>query len=575
MAARRRGARADAARKTRVLCHIPRVLRSSCRVLLLLGLLGCVVAHATESANRVIVLANSADPDSTRIARRYAEVRGVPAANVLALPMPVTETINWSDFVTAVWQPVQDRLVRERWIDAIPMNLVDAVGRTKLAFSGHRISYLVVCRGVPLRIMHDPARYVATPPQTDKTELRTNAAAVDSELALLAHPAPPINGYVDNPLFNDDHPSREDENLVIRVSRLDGPTAEDAMQLVDGAITAERSGLIGRAYVDVGGKDPAGDRWFEAVARMLTALAFDVDVDRSGATFPAAARFDAPVLYFGWYAGALNGPFALPGFRFPPGAIALHLHSYSAETLHSREDYWCGPLVARGVTATVGNVFEPYLVFTHRPELLLRALAAGRTWGEAIAYAQPVLSWQTLAIGDPLYRPFSLSVEEQWSNRSRLTNGELGYVVGRRMLELDAGRKFGEALALGQRVQSDRPSLELGAALAERLARAGDWSAVARVLDGPAREGSLRSDQWALARKVADWLATAGEPAAASARLRSLLAAADYPASLRISALNDAVKYAQAANDTVQRDTWRQQLNQLEDAARRRRGGAK
>ena len=101
-----------------------------------------------------------------------------------------------------------------------------------------------------------------------------------------------------------------------------------------------------------------------------------------------SARFDSPVFYFGWYAENLNGPFAREGFAFPPGAVAMHIYSYSAQSLRSAATGWCGPFVARGVTATVGNVFEPLLGFTHRPDLLVRALSLGKNFG------------------DPLYRPF-------------------------------------------------------------------------------------------------------------------------------------------------------------------------
>ena len=87
--------------------------------------------------------------------------------------------------------------------------------------------------------------------------------------------------------------------------------------------------------------------------------------------------------------------------------MAVHIHSFSAQTLHSATTGWSGPLVARGVTATVGNVFEPDLKFTHRPDLLVRALLLGRNFGDAACYALPALSWQAFAIGDPLYRPFA------------------------------------------------------------------------------------------------------------------------------------------------------------------------
>lgn len=90
-------------------------------------------------------------------------------------------------------------------------------------------------------------------------------------------------------------------------------------------------------------------------------MGYDTSVDRAPATMPVTARIDAPVMYFGWYGGNLEGPFTLPGFRFPPGAIALHIHSYSATTVRSASSGWVGPFVARGVTAAMGNVYEPYL----------------------------------------------------------------------------------------------------------------------------------------------------------------------------------------------------------------------
>ena len=355
---------------------------------------------AAGLASRVIVLANSADPDSLAIARHYAGVRHVPAANLVSLQMPLQEEISWLEFVSSIWEPLQDQLVRKGWIDALAIGDVDSLGRKKYSVSGHRIAALVVCRGVPLKIRGEPGLYAPVPPLTDHEQLRTNAGAVDSELSLLAADGGyPINAFVINPLFGKDNPTDYDRAKVVEVGRLDGPTPEDAMALVDRAVAAERTGLAGRAYVDMGGKFAEGDRWLSRCVDELTDLGFDLSVDRAPGTFPSTARFDAPVLYFGWYAPDMNGPFLLPGFRFPPGAIALHIYSYSARTMRSPRDGWSGPFVARGVTATVGNVYEPYLEYTHRPDYLLRALSRGRTLGDAAYFALPVLSWQSILIG--------------------------------------------------------------------------------------------------------------------------------------------------------------------------------
>src|ERR1035437_5622861 len=111
---------------------------------LLPGLLLCwaVFARAADSdpATRVVLLANSADPDSLRVAQHYAAARGVPVANIIALPMPVAETITWREFVATIWQPLEDELIRTKWIDAIPMALTDAVGRKKNEMTSHPIA---------------------------------------------------------------------------------------------------------------------------------------------------------------------------------------------------------------------------------------------------------------------------------------------------------------------------------------------------------------------------------------------------------------------------------------------------
>jgi hypothetical protein len=115
-------------------------------------------------------------------------------------------------------------------------------------------------------------------------------------------------------------------------------------------------------------------------------------------------------IYAGWYSDHACGPFALPKVEFMPGAFAYHIHSYSAQTLRSTTDNWCGPLLAKGATCTMGCVNEPYLVFTPNVALFLDRFIFGKfTFGEAAWAAQRALSWQTTVVGDPLYRPFGTS----------------------------------------------------------------------------------------------------------------------------------------------------------------------
>ena len=508
-----------------------------------------------------MILANRDDPDSLRIARHYAEARGVPRDNLIALPLSAAETITWQEFVATLWTPLQAELVQRGWIDAIAMDLTDAVGRRKLAVYSHRIAALVVCRGVPLKISHDPALYAEVRPFTAHGEFRTNAGAVDAELSLLAQPNYPINAFVANPLFQNENPRAFERVQVVEVARLDGPTVDDALKLVDRALAAERTGLLGRGYVDIANRDAEGDRWLESVATQLDDLGFDTDVDHATATMPATARCDAPVLYFGWYAGNAEGPFVLPGFQFPPGAIALHIHSYSAGTLRSATAGWCGPLVAHGVTATMGNVFEPYLRLTHRPDLLLRALARGATLAEAAYFALPVLSWQAVLIGDPLYRPFAVPLDEQLKNLGPLAPEFTGYAVLRKMRLLDAAGRRDEAEALARKMLREMPRLAVGVALAQRRG-ADDRAGAGQALDFVPLLKSFRPDEWALAREAAQLLAACGRPAKAVGVWRTLLAG-PLPADLRAPWLREAIDAARTAGDTVQTGVWETELEAL------------
>lgn len=490
-------------------------------------------AAADNPAARVIILANATQPESIQLARYYAMRRGIPAANVVTLPLPADETISWSVFVDAVWQPLQDELIRRGWINAVASTRLDAAGRKRITANGHRISYLVLCRGVPLRINDDPARFVETPLVAVNERLHTNQSSLDSELATLAQDEPEINAFLPNPLFRKTNPSALELGQMIKVSRLDGPDAASARALVDNALEGERTGLLGRAYVDIGGPYPEGDRWLTEVAGTLAGLGFDTDVNRAPGTFEAADRFDAPVLYFGWYAGALNGPMGLGGFRFPPGAVAMHIHSFSAPTLRSAGEGWVGPLVAKGVTATVGNVFEPFLELTHDPRLLLAVLRAGGTFGDAVASAQPALSWQTIAVGDPLYRPFAVTLDEQLARRSQLPAARVDYAVIRQSHRLEAVGNETEALALLRREFAARKSLPLALALADKLESAGDRAGAVEVLTVLVSGPALTVGEWGAARSAAQKLAAFGAGDPARELYRRLLALPGLPDELK------------------------------------------
>jgi uncharacterized protein (TIGR03790 family) len=506
-----------------------------------------VGAAESDLAARLVILANSRQPQSVALAHYYAEHRGVPAANIIALPLPADETVNWRTFVDEVWQPFQDELYRRGWIEGTASSLLDRFGRRRYAFASQNISYLVTCRGVPLRVSNDPALVAAD--SKFGAQFNRNESAVDAEFSLLATGNYDITGVLNNPLYAQEGRLSLDAAQVIKVTRLDGPTWTDARRLVDSALEGEKRGLAGRYYVDLQGPDGSGDEWLRAVQRQLDALGFEGDVEDTAATMTAAARCDAPLFYFGWYAGQIDGPFAPQCFAFVPGAIALHIHSFSAQTLHSDTAGWCGPLVARGVAATVGNVFEPYLQLTHRPDMLLRALARGRNFGDAAYYALPVLSWQAIAIGDPLYQPFRVTLDRQLAHLDQMPPTLARHAIVRQAnLHMKQGQREA-ALAVLVAAQQKHPDLVVGLALAEARLAAGNVADASEALAFARTLPQFAASDWAAARAAAQFLVAHSEAPGAAAVYATLARSTAPNAEAEAAMLAEAEAAAHAAKE--------------------------
>ena len=371
-----------------------------------------------------IVIYNSSVEDSKGVAAHYFTARGVPANQVIGLPLPVGETMTRQEFREQLQEPLLKALTeRGLWklrADAATreFNLTNPPAVTE-----SKIRYAVLCFGVPLKITRDDSLTEAIAAQL-APELRRNEAAVDSELAVL--PLAAGRHQLTSALPNRNYAATNiaalhPTNGILLVARLDGPTAAIARGLVDKALQAERDGLWGRAYFDARGLRDGnyltGDEWIRKAAETVRRFGFETVLDDTPATFSAGFPLSQVGLYAGWYDGNVSGPFAREKVEFMPGAVAYHLHSFSAHTLRSADKNWCGPLLAKGATATMGCVEEPYLAGT--PDLGVffhRLTAAGWTFGEAAYAAQGSLSWQTTIIGDPLYQPFGRHPAELHAN---------------------------------------------------------------------------------------------------------------------------------------------------------------
>ncbi|MHA3770728.1 TIGR03790 family protein [Verrucomicrobiota bacterium sgz303538] len=393
-----------------------------------------------SEAAATLVVFNEADPDSRDLAKFYAEKRGIPRDQLVGLRCPTTEEISRAEFDSTIAEPLRRAFTSNFW-----WKLRDADSPLG-PVEWNRIRFVALMRGVPLKVAAT-TNYPGDKPSGPAAVSQHNEASVDSELALLAMPHG-ISGAVSNPYYRsfsrigDAHRPE-----LLLVCRLDGPTPAIVKRMITDSIAAERNGLDGFAYVDSRGLAgdsgglKEGDDWLLSLANSARKKGFPVILDNGPGLFPDGYPMRHAALYFGWYAEHVSGSFTQKGFRFEPGAIACHIHSFSAVTVRDAHKQWVGPLLAAGAAATVGNVYEPYLALTPHLDTIFERLTSGFTFAESAYMSQRALSWMTTFVGDPLYRPFPVLERADDGNR---TNEWDAYHAGARTW-FGQGRREGEA----------------------------------------------------------------------------------------------------------------------------------
>ena len=358
--------------------------------------LACASSAFAQSGRHILLVANSTSEASGTIADYYAGKRSVPADQILRLDLPVDEEISPEIYVTQVEQPIATWLTTHAAQD--------------------RILYLVLTKDVPLRIRGTVGQ-------------RGTVASVDSELALLyrrlAGEQTAAAGSIPNPYFadadglKDAAPFSHRTADIYLVSRLDGYTLADVLALIDRGAAPSRDGVIlldGRLEL----VPSIGNRWLESAAETLGQIdgwSARVQYDSSSTVLSDESNV---LGYYSWGSNDRTAGARHLEHRFNPGALAGEFVSTDARTFVEPPEGWTvndrpfrgshqslvGDLIRDGITGVAGHVAEPYLSATIRPDILFPAYVSGFNLVEAYYLALPVLSWQSVVIGDPLCAPF-------------------------------------------------------------------------------------------------------------------------------------------------------------------------
>ena len=380
---------------------------------LFIAIAACLLITIAEAAEQplaaaTIVLYNKAAPDSVQLARFYAQQRGIARDHLVGLTCSAEEEISREEYDTTIANPLREIFKTRRW-----WTLHETPDRGE-SVTASSIHFVAVIKGIPLKI-RPAADYPGDVPRPGPMGNR-NEASVDSELTVLAFMSHQISGPAPNPYFQNFRAIGDFENAtMLLVCRLEAPAAATVRRMIVDAIAAEKSGLWGRAYVDgahnTSGGMEVGDQWLAQITGQLHKVGIPVVYDETPAVFPEGYPMTDCALYYGWYAGTVAGPFTQPDFRFLPGAVAVHIHSFSANTLRDPNANWVGPLVTKGAAASLGNVYEPYLQLTSHLDIFNDRLLHGFTFAESAYMSIPALSWMSVMVGDPLYRPYASWVQ--------------------------------------------------------------------------------------------------------------------------------------------------------------------
>lgn len=443
-------------------------MRTSSRILCaglsaLLAALSLFVASSAKAATKeecaaTVVVYNAADPSSKELADFYCSERGIDPSHQIPLVTSTNEEIARIDYDSSIAAPLRSALVSKGFWSVTR----DMMNQTIVIAS--RVRYVAVIRGIPLKVK-ECGDYPGDGKVQPAPVGTRNQASVDSELSVLGLFSPQISGIIQNPVCN--NASRSVFNpqpppWLLEVGRLDAPTAEAVRTMVLNGLKAEQEGLWGWGYIDLRSITTQGyvqgDDWIRQAGEAMRRNGVPVITDDLPDTLQSGFPVTEAAAYYGWYSENVDGPFADPFFRFVPGAVAAHLHSFSATTLRDPNKGWTGPLVLHGASASVGNVYEPYLSFTTDFGTMASNLLAGSNLAESYYAGQPALSWMSVLVGDPLYRPYACFSSEEGVSPSKSV-----WTDYRRIILAHGGNVLDAASDLKARAEQGGQSLYLEA----------------------------------------------------------------------------------------------------------------
>ncbi len=358
-----------------------------------------------QMGDNILIVVNENSPDSRAIGRYYAEKRNVPQTNICLIRTSESDTISRGVFDRELVRPIANHLRSHGLQD--------------------QILYIVTTRGIPLVV-------------EGNSGASGDMASVDSDLTLLyrymLYGSYPVYGRTENPYFfvnfkpDTFRPFVRRDYDIYLVTRLTGPSAIDAVLLVDRALSARPAGGF---YFDlVSEQQSLQAEWVLQAVKTLEQAELSVMLDRTTKSlnnlkavqgYVKQSEFapgkDSSIVDIQWNPGAVAMLFSRSDTRISP-ASSLEEVKINPSDIISR-------YVESGLTGLGSYVADPLLDGYIRPQILFPAYVAGHNLAEAFYAASLYTGWRQVIVGDPLASPyFSVSTGKRDAMTAEYRTGD-------------------------------------------------------------------------------------------------------------------------------------------------------
>ena len=377
------------------------------------------LGFSPDDTNRVLVVWNGAwtrdndfngVQDSEQIKDAYVSMRGIPTNHVLE----VTTLPAWS-------YPTHTQFFDE---------LVSPITNALATIGPTNIDVITVIYGIPVRVPGETNIISTDNVLMNLYNLDRNTPSPEPVQSPYLEPTPTF--FTDNGHFNHNayQVSGEHMYMVCRLSAPDAPRGvlNQLMQTRYAETYMGTNGIKGPLYLDtrwgpythsglatnadvIAGNYlqlNQGDLNIAYTESYMTNSGIDLQWENLGTDYEIGeagagiTNANEAWFYMGWY----NFTNYNDVFDWLPGSVGCDLNSSSGFGLYDGSS-WIGGAFQQGLTAAAGVLGEPYLNGHARPNVLAYYLLQGYTFAEASHLATPLLEWQAVNLGDPLYAPLA------------------------------------------------------------------------------------------------------------------------------------------------------------------------